>query len=148
MLQNQIKTIFNSAVSKVVDNIDQYTFSPEKDLKRHKKLPADKLISFLISEGSASTKLELLDFFNLSNNCVTNSALNQQRTRIFPAAFGAVKILAVKFQGRDLNLNDVLFHNHSQKARKDKFLLRFIVLLRLYTNICQLKNKKYQFDFL
>lgn len=75
MLQNQIKTIFNSAVSKVVDNIDQYTFSPEKDLKRHKKLPADKLISFLISEGSASTKLELLDFFNLSNNCVTNSAL-------------------------------------------------------------------------
>ena len=65
MLQNQIKTIFNSAVSKVVDNIDQYTFSPEKDLKRHKKLPADKLISFLISEGSASTKLELLDFFNL-----------------------------------------------------------------------------------
>ena len=45
-------------------------------------------------------------------------------------------------------LVSVLFHNHSQKARKDKFLLRFIVLLRLYTNICQLKNKKYQFDFL
>ncbi len=42
----------------------------------------------------------------------------------------------------------VLFHNHSQKARKDKFFLRFIVLLCLYTNICQLKNKKYQFDFL
>ena len=90
MLQNQIKTIFNSAVSKVVDNIDQYTFSPEKDLKRHKKLPADKLISFLISEGSASTKLELLDFFNLSNNCVTNSALNQQRAKLKPEALQQV----------------------------------------------------------
>ena len=90
MLQNQIKTIFNSAVSKVVDNIDQYTFSPEKDLKRHKKLPADKLISFLISEGSASTKLELLDFFNLSNNCVTNSALNQQRAKFKPEALQQV----------------------------------------------------------
>ena len=42
----------------------------------------------------------------------------------------------------------VLFQNHSQKARKDKFFMRFIVLLCLYTNICQLKNKKYQFDFL
>ncbi len=30
MLQNQIKTIFNSAVSKVVDNIDQYTFLQKK----------------------------------------------------------------------------------------------------------------------
>ena len=31
MLQNQIKTIFNSAIFKVADNISQYAVSPEKD---------------------------------------------------------------------------------------------------------------------
>ena len=90
MLQNQIKTMFNSSISKVVDNINQYTSSPEKDLKRHKKLPAEKLISFLVSEGSSSTKLELLDFFNLSSDCVTASALNQQRAKLKPEALQQV----------------------------------------------------------
>ena len=90
MLQNQIKTIFNSSISKVVDNIDQYTFSPEKDFKRHKKLPAEKLMSFLISEGSSSTKVELLDFFNLSEDCVTASAFNQQRAKLKPEALQQV----------------------------------------------------------
>lgn len=90
MLQNQIKTIFNSSISKVADNIQQFTFAHEKDLKRHKKLPADKLMSFLISQGSSSTKLELLDFFHLSNDRVTNSALNQQRAKLKPEALQQV----------------------------------------------------------
>lgn len=90
MLQNQIKSIFNSAISKVTDNISQYAFSPEKDFKRHKKLPAEKLMSFLISEGSSSTQVELLDFFNISNDRVTASALNQQRAKLKPEALQQV----------------------------------------------------------
>lgn len=99
MLQNQIKTIFNSSISKVAGNIQQYTFAPEKDLRRHKKLPADKLMSFLISQGSSSTKLELLDFFHLSNDRVTNSALNQQRAKLKPEALQQVMY----------EFNDVIF---------------------------------------
>lgn len=90
MLQNQIKTIFNSSISKVTDNISRYAVSPEKDFKRHKKLPADKLMSFLISEGSSSTKVELLDFFHFSNDRVTASALNQQRAKLRPEALQQV----------------------------------------------------------
>lgn len=90
MLHNQIKTILNSAISKVTDNISQYAVSPEKDFKRHKKLPAEKLISFLISEGSSSTKVELLDFFQYTSDRATASALNQQRAKLKPEALQQV----------------------------------------------------------
>ena len=90
MLQNQIKTIFNSAISKVADNISQYAVSPEKDFKRHKKIPADKLMSFLISEGSSSTRVELFDFFHPGHITVTASALNQQRAKLMPEALRQV----------------------------------------------------------
>lgn len=90
MLQNQIKKLFNSAISKVADNISQYTVSPEKDFKRHKKLPVEKLMSFLISEGSSTTKNELLDFFNYSSERVTASVLNQQRAKLKPEALQQV----------------------------------------------------------
>lgn len=90
MLQGQIKTIFNSSISKVTDNISRYAVSPEKDFKRHKKLPADRLMSFLISEGSSSTKVELLDFFHFHNDRATASALNQQRAKLRPEALQQV----------------------------------------------------------
>ena len=90
MLQDQIKTIFNSAISKVTDNISRYAVSPEKDFKRHKKLPADKLISFLISQGSSSTRVELLDFFHLDHDTITASAFNQQRAKLKPEALKQV----------------------------------------------------------
>ncbi|MFA9376415.1 MAG: IS4/IS5 family transposase, partial [Lachnotalea sp.] len=64
MFHQKIKTLFQSAVCQVSSNISQFTLHPEKDLIRNKKLPPDKLISFLVSEGSSSTKNELLDFFD------------------------------------------------------------------------------------
>ena len=90
MLQNQIKTIFNSAIFKIADNISPYAVSPEKDFKQHKKLPTDKLISFLISEGSSSTRVELFDFFHPGHVTVTASALNQQRAKLTPEALRQV----------------------------------------------------------
>ena len=34
MLQNEIKTLFNSSISKVADDISKYSVAPEKDFKR------------------------------------------------------------------------------------------------------------------
>lgn len=90
MLPNQIKTLLHSSISKVSDNISQFCCSPDKNFKRHRKLPAEKLMSFLISEGSSSTKVELLDFFNFSSDTVTASALNQQRDKLKPEALKQV----------------------------------------------------------
>ena len=63
MSHHCIKQKLLSAISDVVSDIDSFSLNPGKDFSRIKKLPPDKLIRFLISEGSSSTKNELLDFF-------------------------------------------------------------------------------------
>ncbi len=90
MNQNEIKSILNSSIRNVVDNISKYTVHPEKDLIRRKNFPADSLMSFLISEGSSSTGVELLDFFNFGNGRITASAFNQQRATLKPEALREV----------------------------------------------------------
>ena len=90
MFHQTIKSIFTSSVASIVSNISDYTVNPEKDLTRNKKLPADKLISFLVSEGSSSTKNELLDFFDMDVLTPTASAFNQQRAKLKPDALEAV----------------------------------------------------------
>ena len=90
MFHQTIKSFFASSVASIVSDISQYTVNPERDLSRNKKLPADKLISFLVSEGSSSTKNELLDFFDMDVLAPTASAFNQQRAKLKPDALEAV----------------------------------------------------------
>lgn len=90
MMHEKIKHLFSEAVSSVVSNISDYVVNPDKDLTRCKKLPAEKLISFMVSCGSSSTKLELLDFFNLNPDAPSASAFNQQRSKLKPEAMEAV----------------------------------------------------------
>ena len=44
----------------------------------------DKLLSFMVSCSSSSTRLELLDFFGLDTNAPSASAFNQQGTKLKP----------------------------------------------------------------
>ena len=85
-----IKHLFSEAVNSVASDISRYAIHPEKDLTRSKKLPPDKLISFLLSCGSSSTKIELLDFFGLDADAPSASAFNQQRAKLKPQALEAV----------------------------------------------------------
>ena len=62
MSHHCIKQKLLSAISDVVSDIDSFSLNTGKDFSRVKKLPPDKLIRFLISEGSSSAKNELLDF--------------------------------------------------------------------------------------
>ena len=64
MFHDNIKSIFSSAVQSVVSKISDFAVRPGKDFTRRKKFPADKLLAFLVAEGSSSTKNELLDFFD------------------------------------------------------------------------------------
>lgn len=90
MFHQTIKSLFYSSIASIVLDISQYTVHPGKDLSRNKKLPPDKLISFLVSQGSSSTKNELLDFFNMDPLVPTASALNQQRAKLKPEALEAL----------------------------------------------------------
>ena len=90
MSHNKIKKIFNKSISNVESNISRFSVNPESDFTRKKKLPVNKLISFLILQGASSTKNELLDFFDMSNETPSASALNQQRAKLLPEALKAV----------------------------------------------------------
>lgn len=90
MSHENIKILFADAVRSVVSDISRYSIHPEKDFIRNKKLPPDKLISFMVSCGSSSTKIELLDFFGMDSHAPSSSAFNQQRAKLKPDALEAV----------------------------------------------------------
>lgn len=90
MFHDKIKSLFTDAVDSVVSVISNYAVNPGHDFTRSKKFPADKLISFLVTEGSSSTKNELLDFFDMDVGKPTDSAFNQQRAKLKPEAIRAV----------------------------------------------------------
>jgi len=90
MFHKKIKSLFYSAVDSVVSDISRYTINPDKDLTRCRKLPPDRLISFLVSEGASGTKNELLDFFGFDTQTPSASAFNQQRAKLKPEAVETV----------------------------------------------------------
>ena len=90
MNHQQIKNLFFSSVEHVVSDISQYAVHPDSDFQRSKKIPAKKLISFLVSQGSSSTRVEMIDFWGLDSFMPTASALSQQRAKLKPEALEAV----------------------------------------------------------
>ena len=91
MLQHEtIKSLFLSAVQDVTSHIQDYTVRPGKDLSRTRKFPPEKLIRFLVAQGSSSTRVEMLDFFGFDHNAPTSSAFCQQRAKLKPEALKAV----------------------------------------------------------
>lgn len=81
-----IKHLFQSAVQNVTVHIRDYSVHPGIDFSRTRKFPADKLIRFLVAEGSSSTRVELLDFFGFAPDTPTSSAFRQQRAKLRPEA--------------------------------------------------------------
>lgn len=90
MTHTRIKNLLKSAIDSVSSSISCYVRSPGKDFSRNRKLPVDKLIGFLIAEGSSTTKNELLDFFGTSEQSPSSSAFFQQRDKLKPEALKEV----------------------------------------------------------
>lgn len=85
-----IQHLFQSAVQNVTAHIRDFSVHPEKDFSRTRKFPADKLIRFLVAEGSSSTRVDLLDFFDFDPDAPTSSAFRQQRAKLRPEAIKEV----------------------------------------------------------
>ena len=90
MFHQKLKQALNNAVSNTVSGISAFVRNPGRDFSRTKKISADQVISFLISQGASSSKCEWLDFFQLSPDAPSVSALNQRRSQLLPSAFEAV----------------------------------------------------------
>lgn len=90
MPHNKIKNAFLSAVNSVTADPDQFAVNPKKDFTRQRKISPDSLISFLVSKGSSSARVEMLDFWGLDQKMPSLPALNQQRAKLKPEALEAV----------------------------------------------------------
>lgn len=91
MIHQKIKELFESCVEHICSDISDYSIHPNIDFQRNRKLSSQKLISFLVSQGSSSTKVEMLDFWGLDASSIpSSSALNQQRQKLKPDALEAV----------------------------------------------------------
>lgn len=90
MPHNKIKNIFLSAVNSVTADPELFAVNPAKDFSRRRKITPDALISFLVSKGSSSARVEMLDFWGMDQTMPSLSALNQQRAKLRPEALEAV----------------------------------------------------------
>lgn len=68
---DQIQCKFRDSVLYVASHIGSFSVCPHKDFARRRKLPADMLISFLVSQGASSTGNELIDFFDFSPSALS-----------------------------------------------------------------------------
>lgn len=90
MSHTQIRDFLKNAIESVSTSVSDYVENPGKDFSRCRKLPADRLIQFLIAEGSSTTKNELFDFFGMSSQTPSSSAFFQQRQKLKPEALKKV----------------------------------------------------------
>ncbi len=80
MFHLKLKELFNNSVYTVCSDIDSFVYNSGMDFSRVRKLSPDKVISYFISQGASSTKCEWLDFFRLSPDTSSVSALSQRRS--------------------------------------------------------------------
>ena len=86
MSHERIVDHFSSAVNYIADHISEFVHQPGTDFTRTKKLPITKLLPFLVSQGSYSTKNELTEAYGFSADRPSLSAFIQQRAKLKPEA--------------------------------------------------------------
>ena len=90
MSHTRIVEFFSQAVNYVAENIAQYVHRPSADFTRNNKLPITKLLPFLVSQGSSSTRNELTEAYNFSADRPSASAFSQQRAKLKPEGLEAL----------------------------------------------------------
>ena len=86
MFHLKLKDTLKHSIATVTSHMDSFVYNPGRDYSRIRKLSPDHVISFLISQGASSTKCEFLDFFQMSEDLPSISALNQRRSQMMPEA--------------------------------------------------------------
>ncbi len=72
MPHNKIKDAFLSAVNSVIADPEQFAVNPEKDFTRQRKITPDTLISFLVSKGSSSARVDMPYLLVKSSDALKN----------------------------------------------------------------------------
>lgn len=90
MPYNDILAKLKDAIRYVSDNIQEYVVNPGSDFSQDGKLTPERLITFLIGQGSKSTRNELIEAFNANSDHPSASALVQKRAKLLSSALSEV----------------------------------------------------------
>lgn len=87
MFHQKIKQCFSYSVHLVSSAISEFTYS-DTDQTRNRKLPADKLITFRVSQGFSSTKMNSWTSSTRIHNCqlLRHSTSNAQSLALIPSS--------------------------------------------------------------
>jgi hypothetical protein len=110
MKKHFISTTKNSLfeiISTLDENPSEFVRNPGIDFTRKRKLDFATFLKFTLGMSGRSMNKEILDFFDFSTKAPSNSAYNQQRSKVLPEAF---KFLFHEFTSK-LNLNRC-FHGY------------------------------------
>ncbi len=105
-----VKKKLSEAISQLCEVSWMFAKDPERDFTKKRKLPFNKVISFLIAMEGGTLTTQLLKHFGCSPNVASASAFVQQRRKIDTSAFSS------------------LFDLFVQKTRKDKYYKGFHLL--------------------
>ena len=82
-----VKRTLKRTVREISNNPQNFTKNPEKDFRRKRKLPFEKMMYSILFMSGKDLKCELMDFFELDKELPTVSAFVQQRNKISTTAF-------------------------------------------------------------
>lgn len=77
-----VKKKLMEAISQLCEVSWMFVKDPERNFKKKRKLPFDKVVSFLLAMEGGTLTTELLKYFGCTPNVATTSALVQQRGKI------------------------------------------------------------------
>lgn len=91
-----VKKKLMEAISQLCEVSWMFVKDPERDFTKKRKLPFDKVISFLLAMEGGTLTTELLKYFGCSPNVASASAFVQQREKIDTSAFSSLFDLFVQ----------------------------------------------------
>lgn len=93
-----IKKTLTEAISQLCEVSWMFTKDPGRDFTRKRKLPFDKVISFLLAMEGGNLTTEMLRYFGCSSDIASNSAFVLQRGKSIPLHFPLCLICLCKKQ--------------------------------------------------
>ena len=96
-----VKKKLMEAITQLCEVSWMFAKDPKRDFTKKRKLPFDKVISFLLAMEGGTLSTELLKYFGYSPNIATSSAFVQQRGKIHPSAFSSLFDLFVQKTNKD-----------------------------------------------
>ncbi len=97
-----VKKKLMEAISQLCEVSWMFVKDPDRNFKKKRKLPFDKVVSFLLAMEGGTLTAELLKYFGCTPSIATTSALVQQRGKIDASAFSSLFDLFVQKTNKDL----------------------------------------------